>query len=148
MASRGEARGFRGRHLGEVAYESMPEIVASADVGVAPYDPSRLGQLRLGFYWSPLKIFEYMASGLPTVTIRRPPLTEIVREGREGLFFAPGSAEELGAALVRLADDAALRARLGRSARARVVARYSWARPLRAGRGRAGAGGAGGTGPR
>ena len=124
---RREARGFRGRHLGQVAYESMPEIVASADVGVAPYDPSRLAQLRLGFYWSPLKIFEYMASGLPTVTIRLPPLTEIVREEREGLFFAPGSAEELAAALVRLADDAPLRARLGRSARERVVARYSWA---------------------
>ena len=30
-------------------------------------------------------------------------------------------------AVVRLADDAALRQRLGRSARARVVAHYSWA---------------------
>jgi len=124
---RGEARGFRGRHLGPLPYESMPEVVASADVGVAPYDPSRLGQLRLGFYWSPLKIFEYMACALPTVTISRPPLTEIVREGQEGLLFSPGSAEELATALVRLADDAPLRARMGLCARERVVARYSWA---------------------
>jgi glycosyltransferase involved in cell wall biosynthesis len=104
----------------------MPEVVASADLGIAPYDPSRLAQLKLGFYWSPLKIFEYMASSLPTVTIPRPPLTEIVRDGEEGLFFREGSGEALAAAIARLADDKALRERLGRNARARVVERYSW----------------------
>jgi glycosyltransferase involved in cell wall biosynthesis len=124
---RKEARGFRGRHLGCLPYERMPEVVAAADIGVAPYDPSRLAQLRLGFYWSPLKIFEYMASGLPTVTIRRAPLTEIVREEREGLFFREADAADLAAVLARLADDPHLRARLGRSARERVSARYSWA---------------------
>lgn len=120
-------RGYRGRHLGALPYERMPEVVAAADVGVAPYDPSRLAQLSLGFYWSPLKIFEYMACGLPTVTIRRPPLTAIVREGEEGLLFAEGDAAALAHAIACLADDPALRARLGRSARDRVVARYSWA---------------------
>jgi glycosyltransferase involved in cell wall biosynthesis len=123
----GEARGYRGRHLGPLPYERMPAVVAAADIGVAPYDPSRLRQLSLGFYWSPLKIFEYMASGLPTVTIRRPPLTEIVREGEEGRLFAEGDAGGLAAALVGLAEDPALRVRLGRNARTRVVARYSWA---------------------
>ena len=123
----GEGRGFRGRHLGTLPYARMPEVVAAADIGVAPYDPSRLAQLQLGFYWSPLKIFEYMASGLPTVTIPRPPLTEIVRDGQEGLFFPEGDDAALAERLVTLADDAALRGRLGRSARERVVARYSWA---------------------
>ncbi|MFI5183053.1 MAG: glycosyltransferase family 4 protein [Vicinamibacteria bacterium] len=127
-ATSGEGDGFRGRRIGTVAYERMPEIVASADVGVAPYDPSRLKQLRLGFYWSPLKIFEYMASGLPTVTIPRFPLTEIVREGMEGLHVAPGDPEALARAVASLADDALLRDRMGASARARVVERYSWER--------------------
>jgi glycosyltransferase involved in cell wall biosynthesis len=120
--------GFAGRRLGTVPYAEMPEVVAAADIGVAPYDPARLRQLRLGFYWSPLKIFEYMASGLPTITIPRPPLTEIVREGQEGLHTREGDPEALAAALVRLADDAALRRRLGASARQRVIERYSWAR--------------------
>jgi glycosyltransferase involved in cell wall biosynthesis len=106
----------------------MPELVASADVGAAPYDTRRLRQLRLGFYWSPLKIFEYMASGLPTVTISRPPLDEIVREDQEGLHFREGDDADLARVLERLAGDAALRARLGAQARARVVESYSWAR--------------------
>jgi len=119
---------WRGRRLGRVAYERMPEIVASADIGVAPYDTARMPELRLGFFWSPLKIFEYMASGLPVITIARAPLTEIVREGHEGAFFSDGDGSSLAEAVVRLADDPGLRDRLGRSARARVVERYSWAR--------------------
>ena len=124
----GPATRFRGRRLGMLPYERMPEVVAAADVGVAPYDTKRLSQLRLGFYWSPLKIFEYMASGLPTVTVPVPPLTDIVRAEAEGLFFREGDAVDLAARLVRLAQDGALRRRLGSAARARVVERYSWAR--------------------
>jgi glycosyltransferase involved in cell wall biosynthesis len=123
-----EGDGYRGRHVGTVPYERMPEVVAAADVGVAPYDTARLAQLRLGFYWSPLKIFEYMASGLPTVTIPRFPLTEIVRDGEEGLHAPEADPAALAAVLERLAGDAALRERLGRSARSRVVERYSWGR--------------------
>ncbi len=124
----GPATGYRGRRLGAVPYAAMPEVVAACDVGVAPYDTARLAQLKLGFYWSPLKIFEYMASGLPTVTIPRPPLTEIVREGEEGLHVPEADPAALAAALAQLAAEPVTRARMGRSARARVVERYSWAR--------------------
>lgn len=124
----GPAAGYRGRRLGPQPYERMPEVVAACDIGVAPYDTARLAQLALGFFWSPLKIFEYMASGLPSVTIPRFPLTEIVREGQEGLHFRERDAGDLALQIGRLADDAPLRRRLGESARGRVVARYSWQR--------------------
>lgn len=124
----GDGDGYRGRRLGRLPYDEMPALVASADVGVAPYDTARLGQLALGFYWSPLKIFEYMACGLPTITIPKAPLTEIVREDREGLHAREGDPAALAEAVVALAGDPARRARLGESARARVVERYSWAR--------------------
>jgi glycosyltransferase involved in cell wall biosynthesis len=123
-----EGAGYRGRHVGTVSYERMPDVVAAADVGVAPYDTARLAQLRLGFYWSPLKIFEYMASGLPTVTIPRHPLTDILRDGHEGLHAAEADPAALAAVLERLANDGGLRRRLGEAARARVVERYSWDR--------------------
>jgi len=124
----GEGRGYPGRRLGTVPYERMPEIVAASDIGIAPYDTSRLRQLRLGFYWSPLKVFEYMASGLPTITIPLAPLTEIVREDREGAFFREGDGADLARAIAFLADAPERRAAQGRSARERVVERYSWAR--------------------
>ena len=124
----GQPRGYRGRLLGTVPYERMPSLLAAADVGVAPYDTARLRQLRLGFYWSPLKIFEYMAAGLPVVTIARPPLDEIVRSGREGVHVNEADPEDLARGLAGLSADAGRRADMGASARARVVERYSWAR--------------------
>ena len=42
-------------------------VLAAADIGVAPFDVAAHRPLSLGFFWSPLKIFEYMASGLPVV---------------------------------------------------------------------------------
>ena len=124
----GEGAGYHGRRLGPQPYAAMPGLLASADVGVAPYDTRRLSQLELGFYWSPLKIFEYMASGLPTVTIGRTPLDEIVREGQEGLHVAEADPAALADALCRLADDADARRAMGASARGRVVELYSWQR--------------------
>jgi glycosyltransferase involved in cell wall biosynthesis len=125
---RGTPRGFRGLFLGSVPYASMPELVASADIGVAPYDTARLSQLQLGFYWSPLKIFEYMASGIPTLTIRTGALAEIVRDGEEGLHVREADPDDLAQGIVRLAADPALRALMGVAARARVATHYSWDR--------------------
>jgi glycosyltransferase involved in cell wall biosynthesis len=125
---RGPARGFPGVFLGSVPYAEMPALVASADVGVAPYDTSKLEEMQLGFYWSPLKIFEYMASGLPTITIPTRPLSEIVRDGEEGIPFREGDPHDLARAIAELAGDPPRRARMGLSARERVTRNYSWAR--------------------
>jgi starch synthase len=125
---RGPGEGYHGLRTGTIPYQDMPALTASADLGVAPYDTSRLRQLQLGFYWSPLKLFEYMASGIPAVTIDLAPLTEIVREGQEGLHVRQGDPRDLADAIVRLADDRERRVQMGRSARERVVAHYSWAR--------------------
>jgi glycosyltransferase involved in cell wall biosynthesis len=122
------AGGYRGRRLGAIPYERMPDVLASCDVGVAPYDTARLRQLRLGFYWSPLKVFEYMACGLPVVTIARRPLDEIVRAGREGLLVREADPAALARAIETLAGDAEARAAMGRAGRERVVERYSWDR--------------------
>jgi len=121
-----EGDGYRGRRLGAVPYDAMPAVVAACDIGVAPYDTARLPQMRLGFFWSPLKIFEYMASGLPTVTVDRHPLEEVVRDGEEGLHVTEADPTALAAAIERLAGDEPLRRRLGANARRRVVERYSW----------------------
>jgi glycosyltransferase involved in cell wall biosynthesis len=125
-AGASEGDGYRGRRLGAVPYDGMPAVVAACDIGTAPYDTARLPQLRLGFFWSPLKIFEYMASGLPTVTVDRHPLEEVVRDGEEGLLVKEADPAALVAAIERLAADEPLRRRLGASARRRVVERYSW----------------------
>jgi alpha-maltose-1-phosphate synthase len=122
----GVATDFRGRHLGRVPYGDMPEVTASADISVAPYDRSKLPSLELGFFWSPLKIFEALASGVPTITLDIAPLNEIVRENEEGVFFKENDPKDLARVIGSLADDRARLQTMGRKARERAP-RFSWA---------------------
>lgn len=120
------ARGLPGvTFTGAVPHADLPQCLAAADIGVAPFDPGKHKPLALGFYWSPLKIFEYMSSGLPVVAPRLPRIAQLVGDGQEGLLYDPADPRTLDQALVRL-TDAALRARLGGAARRRAVADYSW----------------------
>lgn len=120
------ATDFRGRFLGRVPYDEMPEVTASADISVAPYDRSRLRSLELGFFWSPLKIFEALASGVPVITLDIPPLHDIVRADQEGTFFKENDPEDLARVVASLADDRNRRLVMGQKARERAP-RFSWA---------------------
>ena len=118
----------KSRFVGAVPYDDMPSYLRNAQIGVAPYQPSRLDQMKLGFYWSPLKIFEYMAMGLPVVTLDTPPLREIVRPGEEGLVFREADTESLARGLATLLKDSDLSQKMGEACRKRVVAHFSWRR--------------------
>jgi glycosyltransferase involved in cell wall biosynthesis len=111
---------------GAVPYELMPYYLARCHIGVAPYQPSRHGQMQLGFYWSPLKIFEYMAMGLPVVALDIDPLREIIREGLEGRLVEESDEGRWAEAITELVASPERCDEMGRSARKRVVSNYSW----------------------
>lgn len=112
---------------GAQPHARVPYLLALADIGVAPFDIVAHPPLReFGFYWSPLKVFEYMSMALPVVTIDIPPLNGIIREGQEGLLYPTGNIESLANALEKLSQNGKLRARMGANGRERVVAHYSW----------------------
>jgi alpha-maltose-1-phosphate synthase len=125
---------------GAIAQELMPACLAAADVGVAPFDVAAHPALTLDFYWSPLKVFEYMAAGLPVVLPDIPRLRRLVTHEREGLLYDASNSEGLASALERLADPALpagaspgqhasgsmLRAALGAAGRERAVREFGW----------------------
>lgn len=112
---------------GAVPYAEMPRYLRRADIGVAPYQPARLGQMQLGFFWSPLKVFEYMATGLPVVTLDVPPLREIVRP-TEGILVSERDVDAWVEAIGALVSDLDSARAKGHSGRERVVAEFSWQR--------------------
>ncbi len=105
---------------GAVDPGDIPGLLASMDVGVAPY-PSGAD-----FYFSPLKLYEYMAAGLPVVASRVGQITEVIHHDVNGLLCRPGDAFQFAEALDRLRRDPALRVRLGRAARASVIRLHTW----------------------
>jgi glycosyltransferase involved in cell wall biosynthesis len=111
---------------GALPHEVMPTALAAADIGVAPFDPARHAALSLAFYWSPLKVFEYMASGLPVVAPRIDRLATLVEHGREGLLYDGSDPGALAATLGSLALDEDRRRAFGAAARARAERDFSW----------------------
>ncbi len=106
---------------GSVDHPDVPRIVNIADVAVAPY-PAMASEL----WFSPLKVFEYMAAGKALVASRAGQITEVVQDGYSGLLVEPGNVDELARSIVQLLHDSALRSRLGANARSEAVAKYSW----------------------
>ena len=108
------------RLTGALAPDQVPEWLAEMDVGVAPYPDIA------DFYFSPLKIYEYMAAALPVVASRVGDLDQVVQPEVTGLLCPAGDPAALAATLERLRGDASLRRRLGDAARAGVLSEHSW----------------------
>ncbi len=105
---------------GAVPPEEIPGWLASVDVAVAPYPPLR------GFYFSPLKVYEYMAAGRAVIASRIGQLENLIVHGENGLLYDPGDTDGLTALLRRLHDDPAARQRLGANARETILREHSW----------------------
>lgn len=107
---------------GAIPHEQVPSWLAHADVGVAPYP------VLDDFYFSPLKIVEYLAIGLPVVASEIGQTRELVQHGETGLLVPPGKSQELMEALEHLHRNPRLRRRMGRRARERARRQHDWAR--------------------
>jgi glycosyltransferase involved in cell wall biosynthesis len=110
---------------GSLPNQMVPEYLAACDILIAPYTPLPDGSR---FFQSPMKIFEYMAMGRPTVTTALGQSRKIIKDGVTGVLVEPDSAEALARAIEKLAESPDLRAAMGRSARLEVEANYTWGR--------------------
>ena len=79
----------------------------------------------------PLAVLEAGAHGLPVVSTRHAGIPDAVRNGVDGLLVAERDVAAMAAAMLRLAQDPGLSARLGAAFRERVAARYSRGHSIR-----------------
>jgi glycosyltransferase involved in cell wall biosynthesis len=109
------------RFTGLVPHAEVPRLVAAADVAVAPYPP-----MQRDLWLSPMKLFEYMASGKAVIASGVGQLAEVIQDGSNGLLVPPGDVAAMAAALAKLIGDPALRSRLSQQAREDAVQKHSW----------------------
>jgi glycosyltransferase involved in cell wall biosynthesis len=108
---------------GRVPHAEIPRHLCAFDIGVSP---------RATFYASPMKVPEYMATGLAVVAPRMPNLLDLITDGVTGRLFEPERVDSLAAILADLIGTPEARGALGRAATAEIRAHRTWAHNARA----------------
>lgn len=118
LRAQAERLGVQGRlHcVGDVPAAQLPAYVCAFDAAVIA---------AINDYASPLKLFDYLAAGVPTVVPDQPNLREVVTDGETALMVPPGDARALAGALCRLGGDPAFATRLGAAGR-RALHDHDW----------------------
>jgi glycosyltransferase involved in cell wall biosynthesis len=98
--------------LGTRGYEQLPGVLREADAGLIPYARNELTNSIF-----PMKVYEYLAAGLPVVATQLPALSEV-----EEVRTAPDAAQFIALLEQELAHDDPER----RLARSRAAQEHSW----------------------
>ena len=113
---------------GFVPPSDTAKLSLAFDVLLAPYQPQVItaGGGETAKWMSPLKLFDYMATGKPILCSDLPVLREIIQNNRNGLMLPDNDSGAWAKALERLSIDPAERNRLGSTAREDFLARFTW----------------------
>ncbi len=102
---------------GRVPHDEVPGLLAAMDMAILP---------SAGDYTSPVKLFEFMACGVPPVAPDFSPIREVLFAGTTGWMFAAGNIDAATAQVLELSRDTAELRRVGAAARAYIAAQRQW----------------------
>lgn len=105
--------------LGWIAHSELPMVYHRASIGVVPM--RLVSPLAL-----PIKLFEYMSSGLAIISTDTPAIKTIIEDGKNGMLFPSGDSNALASLIIKVLLDKNLRARLQKAARNTVEEGLNW----------------------
>jgi glycosyltransferase involved in cell wall biosynthesis len=110
----------------------LTALYREIDILLMPYqwDTATRGGTRSAAWMSPLKLFEYMASGAAIISSDLPVLREVLTPLRNALLVDPANPQAWTVAIEKLTAAPTLRRALGEAAQADVRERHNW--PTRA----------------
>ena len=123
LAARARSLGVQGRvdFRGYLPYVRIPEELSWASVAVLPLPDEPVARC----FTSPLKLFDYLAAGVPIVSSDLPALREVLTDGENALLVPAGDPAALAEAIRRVLADPDLARRLSEQGR-RDAARHTW----------------------
>jgi alpha-maltose-1-phosphate synthase len=110
---------------GFLPHTRIPQLLAIADVVATPYP-----KLPQEMWFSPLKLYEYMAAGKAIVASSAGQIKNVIRHDENGLLVTPGDVAELAQACLHLLQNEDDRTRLGDNARREAVTEHAWSRQI------------------
>ena len=108
------------RFTGTVSHDAMPGYLSACDAGLVLSPP------RGPFHYSPVKLREYMACGLPVIAHAVGELKTSLTDGTDAMVIPPDDVGELVGAIEHLAGDSELRVRLAELGTDLATRRWSW----------------------
>ncbi|MDN5806985.1 MAG: glycosyltransferase family 4 protein [Brevibacterium sp.] len=112
--------GSRVTFHGAIAPAEIPARLRTFDIAVAPYPAGEN-------YFSPLKIYEYLAAGLPIVASAVGSIPAVLEGTGSATLVPADDTDALTGALQDLIDDAEVRAQMGAAGRSEALTHHSWA---------------------
>lgn len=110
------------QYVGRLNRDGVNNLYGSARVGMCILKP-----IKNYYYSQPIKIFEYMASGLPIVASNFPLWRNIVEDNHCGICVDPTDVEAVRNACTELLNNPEKSQQLGRNGRKAVLEKYNWA---------------------
>lgn len=107
---------------GQVPSHEIPGHIAGFDLGVSAHLPLLDGRM----YHSPLKLYEYLAMGVPLLAADHPEARALVEGSSAGALFPAGDEEALAHALCTAADDVDVIRSQRAGVREYAVREHSW----------------------
>jgi glycosyltransferase involved in cell wall biosynthesis len=106
----------------------VPGFLSSMNILLAPYQRSVevSGGGDTVSWMSPLKVFEYMATGVPMIVSDLPVLREVLVDRENCLLINPESLSDWGNAIEEIIRNPELGKSLAKSARVEIVTKYNW----------------------
>ncbi len=104
-----------------VPHADVPAYVALADVGLAPLQPNPKFNKNI-----PLKVFEYMACGVPVLAADLPAIAHFIADSGAGVLYDSTDAAAFAREVKRLLADDAGRAAMAQAGRAAVARLWNW----------------------
>lgn len=110
------------KYFGWISYEHISEIYHLADIGLAVLMPEPRYVAA-----TPVKLFEYMACGLPVVASNFPSISAIVTDANCGLLIDPlASLTEAVSSIQYWWHNKAIPQTLGENGRKAILSKYNW----------------------
>jgi glycosyltransferase involved in cell wall biosynthesis len=106
---------------GYVAHAEVSRYVNAADIAVVP-----VPVMKQAMWLSPMKLFEYLASGKAVIASAMGQIVHVIRDGENGLLVPAGDKNALASAINRLIANTELRDKLGKQAREDALKNHSW----------------------
>lgn len=102
-------------------YEEMIKVLNTASIGIIV--PHPIERYKTNY---PVKLFEYMAAGLPVIASAEGESATFVREGDAGILVDPLKPEQIADAIVQLISDRATAEAMGKRGRKLIFEKYNW----------------------